>query len=248
MQLKKLSQLVSLGLVCFISVLWLGMKTFHAATADTLMLEHQAIPAREVVPNLPLNTLENKPLLPDWARVVDIKTINPNIVLDIRYATTNNFLKKKLYTVPKCALRKKVAEKLSAVQNELETVGLSLKVYDCYRPLSVTKQMWEVLPDENYVANPERGSRHNRGAAVDLTIVDKKTGKELEMPTEFDAFTEKAHRDNLTTTPESRANSKLLEMVMQKHGFVSLMSEWWHFDSDDWKNYVILDVPLTAIP
>ncbi len=141
--------------------------------------------------------------LPSWARLIDIRTVNPNIRLDIRYATTNNFLKRKLYPIAKCALRSSVAQKLALVQTDLEKIGLGLKVYDCYRPFSVTKQMWEFLPDPNYVANPARGSRHNRGAAVDLTLVDR-TGKELEMPTPYDDFTKKAHRDYQGVRTHSR--------------------------------------------
>jgi len=185
--------------------------------------------------------------LPSWARLVDIRTVNRNIRLDIRYATANNFLKRKLYSTPKCALRSSVAQKLALVQTDLEKVGLGLKVYDCYRPFSVTKQMWEVLPDPNYVANPARGSRHNRGAAVDLTLVDR-TGKELEMPTPFDDFTAKAHRDYAGGSAQSRKNRQLLEDAMKKQGFIGITTEWWHFDSEDWQKFAILDIPLGAIP
>ena len=185
--------------------------------------------------------------LPSWARLVDIRTVNRNIRLDIRYATANNFLKRKLYSTPKCALRSSVAQKLALVQTDLEKVGLGLKVYDCYRPFSVTKQMWEVLPDPNYVANPARGSRHNRGAAVDLTLVDR-TGKELEMPTPFDDFTTKAHRDYAGGSAQSRKNRQLLEDAMKKQGFIGITTEWWHFDSEDWQKFAILDIPLGAIP
>lgn len=185
--------------------------------------------------------------LPSWARLVDIRTVNPNIRLDIRYATANNFLKRKLYSKAKCALRSSVAQKLALVQTDLEKIGLGLKVYDCYRPLSVTKQMWEFLPDPNYVANPSRGSRHNRGAAVDLTLVDR-TGKELEMPTPYDDFTTKAHRDYAGGSTQSRKNRQLLEDAMKKQGFVGITTEWWHFDSEDWQKFAILDVSLGAIP
>ncbi len=185
--------------------------------------------------------------LPSWARLVDIRTVNPNIRLDIRYATANNFLKRKLYSTAKCALRSSVAQKLALVQTDLEKVGLGLKVYDCYRPFSVTKQMWEFLPDPNYVANPARGSRHNRGAAIDLTLVDR-TGKELEMPTPFDDFTKKAHRDYAGGSAQSRKHRQLLEDAMKKQGFIGITTEWWHFDSEDWQKFAILDVSLGAIP
>jgi D-alanyl-D-alanine dipeptidase len=186
--------------------------------------------------------------IPDEARLVDIQTINPNIVLDIRYATTNNFLEEQLYQVAKCALRKEVAEQLSKVQNDLEEIDLGLKVFDCYRPLSVTKKMWEVLPDSRYVANPERGSRHNRGAAVDVSLVDLKTGMELEMPTDYDDFSEKAWRSYEGNKPEVKRNSDLLASMMKERGFEPLITEWWHFDFEGWEKYSILDVSLENIP
>lgn len=185
--------------------------------------------------------------VPDWARLVDIQDINPNIRLDIRYATDNNFLERQLYSVPRCLLRREVAEKLSRVQQDVEQMGLGLKVFDCYRPLSVTKQMWEALPDPRFVANPERGSRHNRGAAVDLTLVDLKTGKELPMPTEFDDFTEQAARDYPGNEPQVRRNSDLLSYKMERHGFEPLITEWWHFDSVGWQKFSILDVDLAKV-
>jgi len=185
--------------------------------------------------------------LPSWARLVDIRKVNPNIRLDIRYATTNNFLKRKLYSQAKCALRSSVAQKLALVQTDLEKIGLGLKVYDCYRPFSVTEQMWEVWPDPNYVANPARGSRHNRGAAVDLTLVDR-TGKELEMPTPYDDFTKKAHADYQGGSAQSRKNRQVLKDAMKKQGFIGITTEWWHFDSEDWQKFAILNVSLSEIP
>lgn len=187
--------------------------------------------------------------VPDWARMIDIGSVNKNIKLDIRYATTNNFLKRKLYKDARCILRAGVAQKLAQVQEDLQKRGLGLKVYDCYRPLSVTKQMWEALPDGRYVANPVRGSRHNRGAAVDLTLVDSK-GKELEMPTGFDDFSERAWRTyaGKDVSEKARKNSKILEDVMVKYGFVSLPTEWWHFDVKGWEGFSLLDVPFGAVP
>jgi D-alanyl-D-alanine dipeptidase len=185
--------------------------------------------------------------LPYDARLIDIRAVNPKIALDIRYATTNNFLKRQLYPVARCVLRGAAARRLSQVQQELEKKGLGLKVYDCYRPLSVQKLMWQIKPDPNYVANPAKGSRHNRGAAVDLTLVDR-NGKELEMPTGFDDFTERAHRDYRGASAQAKKNSKLLEDVMSKYGFIPLETEWWHFDAPGWEDYAILDVKFGEIP
>lgn len=185
--------------------------------------------------------------LPYDARLIDIRKVNPKIALDIRYATTNNFLKRKLYPTARCVLRGAAARRLSQVQQDLEKKGLGLKVYDCYRPLSVQKLMWKVKPDSRYVANPANGSRHNRGAAVDLTLVDR-NGKELQMPTGFDDFTVKAHRNYTGASAQARKNSKLLEDAMKKYGFIPLPTEWWHFDAPGWDKFVILDVPFGAIP
>lgn len=178
---------------------------------------------------------------------VDIRSINPKIALDIRYATTNNFTKRKLYRSARCILRDSVARQLSQVQTELQSQGLGLKVYDCYRPLSVQKLMWKLVPDERFVANPARGSRHNRGAAVDLTLVDS-TGKELEMPTGFDDFTERAYRNAKNVSSQARTNSQKLEAAMTKYGFIPLPTEWWHYDSEDWQQFSVRDISFDAIP
>lgn len=103
------------------------------------------------------------------------------------------------------------------------------------------RTFWKICPDPNYVADPAKGSKHNRGSAVDVTLVDKVTGKELVMPSEFDDFTEKAHRDYAKMPPEAGRNCKLLELIMVKHGFIPLPTEWWHFDDNNWQNYDLLD-------
>ena len=126
--------------------------------------------------------------------MIDMHRRNPRILLEIRYATANNFTHTALYDRPECWLNGVAAARLDAVQKELETQGLGLKVWDCYRPLSVQKKFWALVPDERYVANPAKGSRHNRGAAVDLTLVGA-GGSELLMPTAHDDFTTRAHRD-----------------------------------------------------
>jgi D-alanyl-D-alanine dipeptidase len=171
--------------------------------------------------------------------IVNIQSVNSHVVLDIRYATTNNFTGKKVYDSANCLLRASTARKLSDAQRELEQSGLGLKVYDCYRPLAVQRKFWSLVPDERYVANPAKGSRHNRGAAVDLTLVDR-NGQELPMPTPFDDFTDKAHRDYTQLPPEALKNRSLLEQVMTRHGFVGLPTEWWHFDDADWPSYPII--------
>jgi len=145
--------------------------------------------------------------------------------------------------VARCLLRESVAHRLSRVQDDLEARGLGLKVFDGYRPLSVQRRMWAVLPDPEYVADPAKGSRHNRGAAVDVTLVDTR-GRELPMPSAFDEFSERAHRDYAGGTAEQRRNRRVLQEAMERHGFSGLDSEWWHFDAPGWRQYPVLDQPL----
>jgi D-alanyl-D-alanine dipeptidase len=175
--------------------------------------------------------------------LVDLARIDPRIILDLRYATSNNFLGRRLYPVARCLLRESVARRLRRVQDDLEARGLGLKVFDGYRPLFVQKKMWQVMPDPRYVADPARGSRHNRGAAVDVTLVDSE-GNELPMPSDFDEFSERAHRDYVGGTEEQRRNRRLLQDAMERQGFSGLDSEWWHFDAPGWESYPVVDHPL----
>jgi len=175
--------------------------------------------------------------------IVDILTIDSTFVLDIRYATENNFTKKKLYPVAKAKLRRKAAESLSSIQKELRTSNLRLKIYDGYRPLAIQWKLWEIVPNEDFVANPKKGSKHNRGAAVDLTIIDS-LGNEVEMPTGYDDFTEKASHEYMNLTEQAIKNRALLKDVMVRHGFQPIKSEWWHYDFRGWEQFDIMDEPL----
>jgi zinc D-Ala-D-Ala dipeptidase len=244
----------------FISVIFLCL-----ACSQRIRIENKQVVTANVTPTeaptLITKTLKsnNSPVLNQEfypSQLVDIESINREIILDIRYATNNNFLKQKVYSEPRCVLRYGTAKKLTQVQENLKRKKLGLKVYDCYRPLSVQKQMWKVVPNENYVANPAQGSRHNRGAAVDLTLVDSQ-GKELEMPTEFDEFSPKAQRNYNGGTVRyafgvklrlSRQNRQLLEDGMKQQGFTGLATEWWHFDASGWEIYPVTDVPFEKIP
>ncbi|MBI4431866.1 MAG: D-alanyl-D-alanine dipeptidase [Candidatus Omnitrophica bacterium] len=175
--------------------------------------------------------------------LVDIQTVNPRIRLEIRYATADNFMKEPLYPKSRCLLRPEVAARLSRVQDNLEKRGLGLKIFDGYRPLSVQKKMWARFPVEGYIANPAKGSNHNRGAAVDLTLVDA-DGRELSMPTPYDEFSERAHRSYAGGTEEERRNRQILQEAMETEGFTGLSTEWWHFDDKAAKAYPVLDLPL----
>jgi len=177
---------------------------------------------------------------------IELRKVSPNIVLDLRYATENNFLHRAVYPEARCFVRMEVANQLDSVQRELETIGLGLKVFDGYRPLSVQREMWKILPDSRYVADPARGSRHNRGAAVDLTLVDS-TGQELKMPTGFDDFTERAHQDYMKVPAAARQNRWILKMIMEKYGFSAIDSEWWHYDLIGWEKYPVTDLSFEEI-
>lgn len=179
--------------------------------------------------------------------LVNLSKVNPSILLDIRYATSNNFLGFPVYSKPVCYLHKEVAEVLSLVQRELFSMQLGLKVFDGYRPLSVQQVMWDTIQDERYVSNPAKNKgRHTRGTAVDLTLVDSQ-GNELEMPTGFDDFTEMAHSDYPNVSEAASYNRKLLRDVMTTYGFQGISTEWWHFDFQGWhddERFPPLDVSL----
>lgn len=177
--------------------------------------------------------------------LVDVLTINPRIRLEIRYATADNFVGKPMYRTSKCFLRREVAERLSKAQVDFEKLGFGLKVWDGYRPLSVQKEFWKLVPDERYVASPVKGSRHNRGAAVDVTLVDRE-GKELEMPTKYDDFTEDAGA-YAPCNERAAENRKILQQVMKANGFEIFPTEWWHFDATGWQKHEVLDLSFEEI-
>lgn len=158
------------------------------------------------------------------------REIVPNLAEDLKYATTDNFMKRKLYDDPNCYLLRETAEKLALADKDLSKrkPEFKLKVWDCYRPMIIQKEMWKEYTNTPYVANPKT-ARHPRGRAVDITIVDA-DGKELEMPTKYDDFTPKA-RPNAPTTPKAAENRELLRSVMVSAGFTGVTSEWWHFDN-----------------
>ena len=179
-------------------------------------------------------------------RLVDLGA--SGIPLDIRYATADNFMKKPLYPVAKAYLRAPAAAALKNVQSELAARGLGIKVFDAYRPYRVTEAMWEPIKNPDYVADPAKGSRHNRGAAVDLTLISLATREELAMPTPYDDFTSRAAHAFEDLPADQKANRALLREVMTKHGFEPLPSEWWHYDFRGWERFELMNVPLDALP
>jgi D-alanyl-D-alanine dipeptidase len=160
---------------------------------------------------------------------VNLKSFSANFDFDLKYATTDNFLKSKVYECAECYLRFKTVKKLIEANSEFQKLGYSIKIFDCYRPLDVQKKMWEIVPNADYVADPKKGSIHNRGGAVDLTLIDK-NGKELEMGTKFDFFGIEASHDYKKFSEEILNNRILLKKIMLENGFKSFDSEWWHYN------------------
>jgi zinc D-Ala-D-Ala dipeptidase len=174
--------------------------------------------------------------------LIDLEKFIPGIVIDIKYATPDNFTKKILYPKAKAFVRLPVAKALLKIQTELKLKGLELKIFDGYRPYDITIFMWGATELKKYVANPKEGSRHNRGCAVDLTIIDSKTGLELEMPTLYDDFTVKAHHNYKKLSKSAINNRALLKDLMVRHGFKIMAAEWWHYDFTGWKNYELMNI------
>lgn len=183
------------------------------------------------------------PLAPD---LVEATEAVPDLVLDIRYATSNNFTGQVLYEAARCLLRPKVAERLARAQEILRPKGYRLKVFDCYRPFSVQKKLWEVMPVSGLVAPPARGgSNHNRGAAVDVSLV-RRDGSAVEMPTEYDDFSKAARINSKLPSERAQRHRTILQDAMIRAGFKPMYKEWWHFDSEDALTYRTLDIPLSA--
>ncbi|MEO0732119.1 MAG: M15 family metallopeptidase [Bacteroidota bacterium] len=166
----------------------------------------------------------------DTTQWLEMTDLDPTIRLDMRYATANNFMDTVIYDCGRCFYRPRVARALLRVHQDLKAQGYGLKMFDCYRPAPYQQRLWDVLPDARYVARPSRGSLHSRGAAADLTVVHFDTGEELDMGTDFDYFGIKAYTTNNNLPAEVLANRKLMQEAMRKQGFLTIRTEWWHFN------------------
>jgi D-alanyl-D-alanine dipeptidase len=177
--------------------------------------------------------------------LVNLAEFDRRLQIDLRYATTNNFMAKPLYPVVRAMLQRPAAEALKRAHERLRAAGYGLVILDAYRPWQVTREMWDKHPlDRAYLADPLDGSRHNRGCAVDVTLFDLKTGLQVEMPSDYDDFSERAHPDYAGGKPEQRQARDLLRFAMQAEGFGVYHNEWWHFDYKDWQRYPLLNLPL----
>jgi zinc D-Ala-D-Ala dipeptidase len=182
-------------------------------------------------------------------KMVELKQLLPGLIYELHYASNANFVKQPLYptNTNHTFLRLPAAKALQKVQIELNEKGYGLKIFDAYRPYSVTVKFWELIKDERYVANPSKGSGHNRGLAIDLTIVDLKTGVELDMGTGFDNFTDTAHHSFTQLPTTVLQNRNLLKEVMLKHGFNLLETEWWHYYWPNDRNYEVMDLTFKTL-
>jgi len=171
---------------------------------------------------------------------VRLADFSDGFVYDMRYATENNFLKAQVYDCAECYTRVKTAKALIKANKEFKKKGVKIKFFDCYRPNSVQYKMWDIVPNPQYVANPVKGSIHNKGGAVDITLVSL-GNEELDMGTDFDFFGKRAYHDNLDLPQEVLDNRKLLKETMEKHGFWSIRTEWWHYNLSAGSNDRIAD-------
>jgi len=181
--------------------------------------------------------------------LVELVRLDAGIRLDIRYATARNFLGTPLYSQARAFLQRPAAEALVRVQHALASDGYGLLVHDAYRPWYVTRLFWDATPADKhaYVADPAKGSRHNRGCAVDLTLYDLRSGRAVEMPSLYDEMSERAWPTYAGGDVDALARRDLLRRRMEAEGFSVYETEWWHFDYRDWRSYAIQNVPFEAI-
>lgn len=214
---------------------WLGIVC-SAFIGTTPVLGASQAPPRERVPFR-------------QAELIEIKTLDPTIRLDVRYATHNNFIGRAVYPEARVFLQKPAAEALVRAHRHLLKQGYGLLVFDGYRPWSVTKLFWDSVGADKrpFLADPADGSRHNRGCAVDLSLYHLNSGREVDMTSAYDEMNEKAYPDYRGGSEESRRLRDLLRRVMEQEGFSVYPTEWWHFDYKDWRDYGILDVPFAQI-
>ncbi len=216
-----------------------SVQTFHITPLQPVdVLRREALAAQP-----PRETGKRPPDL------VEIIKLDPTIKLDIRYASTNNFMGTPFYSEARAFLQRPAAKALVRVNRKLKPLGYGLIIHDGYRPWYVTKMFWDATPADKkeYVADPDKGSRHNRGCAVDLSLYDLKTGAEVQMPSGYDEMSERAHADYSGGTAQERQRRDLLRRAMEAEGFQVYPEEWWHFDYKDWAQYPIMNITFDRI-
>ena len=219
------------------------MLFIHMATAQESRLNKYGLPVINSNEELVVSFHQNKAKY-----MVNLGKTIPLLTFDLRYATVNNFTGKKLYpSINTTYLRKIVADSLAVVQSELNKQGLGLKIFDAYRPYSITEKLWEMVKDDRYAANPKNGSGHNRGIAVDITIIKLSNNQELDMGTGFDNFSDTAHHGFINLPESVLQNRLMLKNIMEKHGFKALDTEWWHYHLPTAAKFELLDIDFKQL-
>jgi D-alanyl-D-alanine dipeptidase len=236
------NKILKAGLKCFVISL-ISCWYFSTVTAQNLPISSYGLP---IVNSMPIY---HKSLLSHPEKQMISLNHIPGLIMDLRYASTNNFMHKKLYpeNTKNSFLRRPAYLALDSVARDLARQGLVLVIFDAYRPYDVTVRIWIPVKDERYAANPAKGSGHNRGVAVDLTLADSKTHQLLSMPTDFDNFSDTARQDFNRTDAKKIANRELLKRTMEKYGFVALPTEWWHFSLRHAENFEVLDLSFEEL-
>ena len=216
-------------------------KISHLFTATTFCLILFSCVSAQNAPPVEENKRE--------AELIELTKLSKTIKLDIKYATADNFVGRAVYPEARAFLQRPAAEALIRVHKLLKKQHLGIIIYDAYRPWAITKLFWEVVREDQrkFVADPAKGSKHNRGCAIDIGIYDRKTGKAIPMPSGYDEFTERASPDYAGGTDEERANRDKLRKMMEAEGFTVNANEWWHFDFNGWQDYAIYDIPFSEI-
>ena len=217
-----------------IMVLCLALIIACKENQEKPKIEDEGIKAVEIDVKGEKERIEEKVAFKTFENLADstfvrLADFSDGFAFDMRYATKNNFLKEKVYDCAECYTRVKTVKALLAANDDFKKSGVKIKFFDCYRPNSVQYKMWKIVPNPQYVANPKKGSIHNKGGAVDITLVTLE-GKELDMGTDFDFFGKRAYHDNMDLPEEILKNRKLLKETMEKHGFWSTRTEWWHYN------------------
>ncbi|WP_176371293.1 D-alanyl-D-alanine dipeptidase [Litchfieldia alkalitelluris] len=220
-------------------------KTTLASDNDKFLQENEDLKIEVESLLMKLEEIERERIaqLSEETGLVNILDIDDTIVVDMPYATDDNFVEQAVYPVEVALLQVETAKKLKQANELAKEDGYRIKVWDGYRPHDVQFVFWELTPDRDYVGDPNQGSNHNRGAAVDVTLVDEE-GNELEMPTGFDEFSERAWLNYQGNSDEAQKNMEYLVNIMRQSGFTTINIEWWHFNDSNARNYPVLNVPL----
>lgn len=223
-------------LFCLFLITFISCKEIAERSTAT---QHPVVEIKDSLAEPPVSVQPELGSLPDTS-FVRLEDYSKDFVYDMKYATTDNFLKEKVYDCDECYTRVSTAKALIAVNHTLMDKGYRIKFFDCYRPHSIQKKMWEIYPNPTYVADPAKGSIHNKGGAVDITLVTL-DGEELDMGTPFDFFGKEAHHAYTQLSEEVLNNRMLLKEAMEAHGFNAITSEWWHYNYGPTLNYGVAD-------